>query len=78
MTERTSTGARLADVTVADPVTERGAALDAAHDTYMDLCAAAMDDYRDAIGTVWATYKTRIDGLAAEYDSAVERIRSAP
>lgn len=76
MTERTSTGARLVDVPEVDPVTERGAALDQAHDTYMDLCAQAMDDYRDAVKTVWATYKTRTDGLAAEYEQAVERIRS--
>jgi hypothetical protein len=60
----------------ADPVTERGKQLDDAHAAYLAAYDAVWRDCHDEIKQAEQRCKRRRDGLTAEYEAAVERIRA--
>jgi hypothetical protein len=62
--------------TAPDPVTERGQQEDAVKNWYDQAHAEASHDYRQEVNAAWDRYKARLDGLDAERQSAVERIRN--
>ena len=60
-----------------DTVTERGAAEAAVKDWYDKAHTEADRDLRGEIAAAWDRYTARLAGLAAERQSAIDRIRAA-
>jgi hypothetical protein len=62
--------------TTTDPVTERGKQLDDAHAAYLTRYDEAWGDYRAQERDNRAALQKRLDGLIAEYEATVDRIRA--